>query len=67
MSKSHGDVRWEDAFRALRHVGYDGPTSVEWEDAWIGFMGRRRHRGTAGPGCGSFLGLFDAAFSNNSR
>ena len=24
---------WEDAFRALNAIGYDGPISVEWEDA----------------------------------
>ena len=33
VSVGHGDVPWEDAFRALRSVGYDGPISVEWEDA----------------------------------
>jgi hypothetical protein len=29
----HGDVPWEDAFRALNAIGYTGPISVEWEDA----------------------------------
>ena len=24
---------WEDAFRALNHIGYTGPISIEWEDA----------------------------------
>ena len=24
---------WEAAFRALNSIGYDGPISVEWEDA----------------------------------
>ena len=24
---------WEDCFRALAAAGYDGPISVEWEDA----------------------------------
>jgi sugar phosphate isomerase/epimerase len=33
VSTGHGDVPWEDAFRALRAVGYDGPFSIEWEDA----------------------------------
>ena len=33
VSTGHGDVPWEDAFRALNHIGYDGPISVEWEDA----------------------------------
>ncbi|HEY0620420.1 MAG TPA: sugar phosphate isomerase/epimerase, partial [Kribbella sp.] len=27
------DVHWEDCFRVLNSIGYDGPISVEWEDA----------------------------------
>jgi sugar phosphate isomerase/epimerase len=26
-------VPWESSFRALTAIGYDGPISVEWEDA----------------------------------
>ncbi|MCS5497985.1 sugar phosphate isomerase/epimerase [Cnuibacter physcomitrellae] len=33
VSTGHGDVPWEDCFRALRAIGYSGPISVEWEDA----------------------------------
>ncbi|WP_299052398.1 sugar phosphate isomerase/epimerase family protein [uncultured Nocardioides sp.] len=33
VSTGRGDVPWEDAFRALARIGYDGPISVEWEDA----------------------------------
>ncbi|MDZ4045798.1 MAG: sugar phosphate isomerase/epimerase [Rhodoglobus sp.] len=33
VSTGRGDVQWEDAFRALNAIGYDGPISVEWEDA----------------------------------
>ena len=33
VSTGHGDVPWEDCFRALRSIGYDGPISIEWEDA----------------------------------
>ena len=33
VSTGHGDVPWEPLFRALNFIGYDGPTSVEWEDA----------------------------------
>jgi sugar phosphate isomerase/epimerase len=33
VSAGHGDVPWEDCFRALRAIGYDGPISIEWEDA----------------------------------
>jgi sugar phosphate isomerase/epimerase len=33
VSTGHGDIPWEDAFRALASIGYDGPISIEWEDA----------------------------------
>lgn len=33
VSTGHGDIPWEDAFRALSSIGYDGPISIEWEDA----------------------------------
>lgn len=33
VSTGRGDVPWEDAFRALRSIGYAGPISIEWEDA----------------------------------
>jgi sugar phosphate isomerase/epimerase len=33
VSAGHGDVPWEECFRALNTIGYDGPISVEWEDA----------------------------------
>jgi sugar phosphate isomerase/epimerase len=33
VSTGRGDVPWEDAFRTLNAVGYQGPISVEWEDA----------------------------------
>ena len=33
ISSGRGDVPWEDCFRALNTIGYDGPISVEWEDA----------------------------------
>ena len=33
VSAGHGDVPWEDCFRALNAIGYSGPISVEWEDA----------------------------------
>jgi sugar phosphate isomerase/epimerase len=42
VSTGHGDVPWEDCFRALRTIGYVGPISVEWEDA-----GMDRLRGAA--------------------
>ncbi|MDN5807323.1 MAG: sugar phosphate isomerase/epimerase [Brevibacterium sp.] len=33
VSTGHGDMHWEDAFRALNSIGYSGPISIEWEDA----------------------------------
>jgi sugar phosphate isomerase/epimerase len=33
VSTGRGDVPWEDCFRALAAIGYDGPISVEWEDS----------------------------------
>ncbi|MDR0285645.1 MAG: sugar phosphate isomerase/epimerase [Propionibacteriaceae bacterium] len=33
VSVGHGDVPWETCFRVLNAIGYDGPISVEWEDA----------------------------------
>lgn len=33
VSTGRGDVPWEDAIRALNFIGYEGPISVEWEDA----------------------------------
>ncbi len=33
VSTGRGDVPWEDCFRTLNSIGYDGPISVEWEDA----------------------------------
>ena len=31
-SPGRGQVNFEEIARALNHVGYDGPLSVEWED-----------------------------------
>ena len=33
VSVGHGDVPWEDVFRTLNAIDYDGPLSIEWEDA----------------------------------
>ncbi|WP_447007979.1 sugar phosphate isomerase/epimerase family protein [Saccharothrix isguenensis] len=68
VSTGHGDVPWEESFRALNAIGYRGPISVEWEDAGmdrlrgaeeaVGFI--RRH--LFDPPTASF----DAAFSQDS-
>ncbi|MFF0943579.1 sugar phosphate isomerase/epimerase family protein [Kocuria sp. CPCC 205300] len=54
VSAGRGDVPWEDSFRALTAIGYDGPISVEWEDA-----GMDRLRGA--PEALAFLKRFDFA------
>jgi len=33
VSPGHGDVEFEDVFRQLNRIGYDGPLSIEWEDS----------------------------------
>jgi sugar phosphate isomerase/epimerase len=33
VSPGHGDVDFESVLRALNRIGYDGPLSIEWEDA----------------------------------
>jgi sugar phosphate isomerase/epimerase len=33
VSPGHGDVDFESVLRALNRIGYQGPLSVEWEDA----------------------------------
>ncbi len=66
VSTGHGDVPWEDSFRALKSIGYSGPISIEWEDA-----GMSRLHGSA-EAVGFVRSLlwdlpeqsFDAAFSN---
>jgi len=68
VSVGLGDVPWGPCFRALNAIGYDGPVSVEWEDA-----GMDRLRGA--PDALAFVrrnlleppeAAFDAAFSTGS-
>ena len=33
VSPGHGDVDFEQLFRALNRIGYTGPLSIEWEDS----------------------------------
>lgn len=66
VSTGHGDVPWEDSFRALRAIGYTGPISVEWEDAG---MNRLHGAREAANFVRSLLwdlptNSFDSAFSN---
>jgi len=66
VSVGHGDVPWEACFRMLNAIGYDGPISVEWEDAGM-------DRLVGAPEALEYLrkldwdvptGAFDAAFSS---
>ena len=41
-SLGHGGVDFEEIIRALNHIGYDGPLSIEWEDS-----GMEREAGAA--------------------
>ena len=66
VSTGHGDVPWEASFRALNSIGYDGPISVEWEDAGMDrLIGAPealefvKHNAFAAP-----TAAFDAAFSS---
>ncbi len=65
VSTGHGDVPWEDSFRALEFIGYKGPISIEWEDAGMDrLLGAKEAVGFVR----SLLwekpaGAFDAAFS----
>ena len=68
VSTGHGDVPWEDSFRALRQIGYLGPISVEWEDAG---MDRLRGADEALQFVRSMIwdlphASFDSAFSNQT-
>jgi sugar phosphate isomerase/epimerase len=33
VTAGHGDVPWNPIFRMFNSIGYEGPTSIEWEDA----------------------------------
>jgi sugar phosphate isomerase/epimerase len=67
VSTGHGDVPWEPVFRMLNSIGYDGPISVEWEDAGM-------DRAVGAPDALAFVrrlaeieppaAAFDAAFSS---
>jgi sugar phosphate isomerase/epimerase len=35
VSPGHGDVDFEEMFRALNRIGYRGPLSIEWEDSGV--------------------------------
>jgi sugar phosphate isomerase/epimerase len=68
VSTGHGDVPWEDAFRALRHTGYTGPISVEWEDAGMDRLhgAREAHNYVRSLLWDLPTSSFDEAFSSNA-
>lgn len=68
VSAGHGDVPWERIFRRLNEMNYDGPISIEWEDAGM-------DRLTGAPEALQYLkklafdppaASFDAAFSSSA-
>lgn len=69
VSTGHGDVPWEPVFRMLNAIGYEGPISVEWEDAGMSRL-------VGGPDALAFIrklteieppeAAFDSAFSSSS-
>ncbi len=67
VSPGHGDVDFEELFRALNRIGYQGPLSIEWEDSGI-------DRDWGAPDALAFVRrtdfapssvAFDAAFASN--
>jgi sugar phosphate isomerase/epimerase len=66
ISTGHGDTDWENIFRMLNSIGYDGPISIEWEDAGMDRLAGapealefiRRQNALTPPAA-----AFDAAFS----
>jgi sugar phosphate isomerase/epimerase len=69
VSTGHGEVPWEPVFRMLNSIGYQGPISVEWEDAGM-------DREVGAPDALEFVrrltrieppaAAFDSAFSSSS-
>ncbi|QXT63091.1 sugar phosphate isomerase/epimerase family protein [Tessaracoccus palaemonis] len=66
VSAGRGDCDWEALFRTINAIGYDGPVSVEWEDAGM-------ERFVGAPQALQFVrdnwlvpptAAFDSAFSN---
>lgn len=69
VSIGHGTVPWERIFRTLNAIGYDGPTSVEWEDAGMDrlvgapeALGLVRRLNAIAPAAAAF----DTAFSSSA-
>ena len=67
VSPGHGDVDFEELFRALNRIGYNGPLSIEWEDSGM-------DRDWGGPDALAFVRrtdfapsavAFDAAFASD--
>lgn len=67
VSTGRGDVDWESCFRMLSTIGYDGPISIEWEDAGMDRL-RGAHEALAYIRSQLFdppTAAFDAAFANH--
>src|ERR687892_208749 len=68
VSTGHGDVSWEACFRMLNTIGYDGPISVEWEDAGMDRLLRAPEALAFVPRLGFYppAAAFDAAFASGN-
>ena len=64
-SVGRGGVDWEEIFRALNRIGYDGPLSVEWEDVGVNreIAAPEALRFVRSKATGASARPFDAAFS----
>jgi sugar phosphate isomerase/epimerase len=64
-SVGRGGVDWEEIFRALNRIGYDGPLSVEWEDVGVNreIAAPEALRFVRSKATGASARQFDAAFS----
>ena len=65
VSPGHGDVDFEEMFRALNRIGYSGPLSIEWEDSGWTATGVRRTRLRSCAAPPSEV-AFDAAFAKEA-
>lgn len=68
VSTGHGDVPWEQCFRMLNTIGYEGPISVEWEDAGMDRLhgAREAREFVAAQLFDPPSSTFDSAFSSGS-
>src|SRR5918999_499765 len=69
VSPGHGDVDFEELLRALNRIGYEGPLSIEWEDAGMDreWGAREALEFVRRTGFAPSAVAFDAAFAKEER